>query len=382
VSTKISSPRIPTPPPPEVGRTQVVVVTGMSGAGKSTALHALEDLGFYCCDNLPTGFAPEIVDLCERAGIHRVALGFDVRLGNFLVAFTGGSPARDSGEPRGGDRASLAPAIDEVLDALDASGSRDLHVLFIDASDESIVRRFSETRRPHPLAPDGDVIEGIQLERERLAPLRARSTRVVDTTRLTVHELRRALVAQFSAVVPGQPGRMVTRLVSFGFKFGAPVDADLVLDVRFLANPFFVPSMKNRPGTDVDVAKFVLDTDEAREFIRRTDALIDYTIPLYAREGKAYLTIAIGCTGGRHRSVAVAEELGRLLATRSVPNVHVLHRDVMRGDMSGSRGSDPGPIERPSAAMDTGRIQAVEPRKSPIAGDPPTLPPPHVRRSP
>jgi UPF0042 nucleotide-binding protein len=345
VSAKTSSPRIPAPPPPEVGRTQVVVVTGMSGAGKSTALHALEDLGFYCCDNLPTGFAPEIVDLCERAGIHRVALGFDVRLGNFLVK------------------------VDEVLDALDAQGSRDLHVLFIDASDESIVRRFSETRRPHPLAPDGDVTEGIALERVRLAPLRARSTRVVDTTRLTVHELRRALVAQFSAVVPGQPGRMVTRLVSFGFKFGAPVDADLVLDVRFLANPFFVPSMKNRPGTDVDVAKFVLDTDEAREFIRRTDALIDYTIPLYAREGKAYLTIAIGCTGGRHRSVAVAVELGRLLGARSVPNVHVLHRDVMRGDMSGSRGSDPGPIERPSVAMDTGRMQPVDPQ---------TLPPPLV----
>jgi UPF0042 nucleotide-binding protein len=356
VSAKPSSARVPTPPPPDVGRTQVVVVTGMSGAGKSTALHALEDLGFYCCDNLPTGFAPEIVDLCERAGIHRVALGFDVRLGNFLVA------------------------VDEVLDALDASGSRDLHVLFIDASDESIIRRFSETRRPHPLAPDGDVIEGIELERVRLAPLRARSTRVVDTTRLTVHELRRALVAQFSAVVPGQPGRMVTRLVSFGFKFGAPVDADLVLDVRFLANPFFVPSMKNRPGTDVDVAKFVLDTDEAREFIRRTDSLIDYTIPLYAREGKAYLTIAIGCTGGRHRSVAVAVELGRLLAERAVPNVHVLHRDVMRGDMSGSRGSDPGPIERPSIAMDTGRLPAVDPRRAPIQGDPPTLPPPNVKQ--
>lgn len=347
-----TSPRVATPPPLTVGRTQVVVVTGMSGAGKSTALHALEDLGFYCCDNLPTGFGPEIVDLCERAGIRRVALGFDVRLGNFLVK------------------------VDEVLESLDAAGSRDLHVLFIDASDESIVRRFSETRRPHPMAPDGDVIEGIHRERERLAPLRARSTRVLDTTRLTVHELRRALVAQFSAVVPGQIGRMVTRLVSFGFKFGAPVDADLVLDVRFLANPFFVPSMKNRPGTDVDVAKFVLDTEEAQEFIRRADSLIDYTIPLYAREGKAYLTIAIGCTGGRHRSVAVAEELGRRLVARATSNVHVLHRDVMRGDMSGSRGSDPGPIDRPSSAMQTGRIQPVDERQLPIQGDPPTLPPP------
>ena len=347
--------RLATPAPPPIARSQVVVVTGMSGAGKSTALHALEDLGFYCCDNLPTGFAPEIVDLCERAGIHRIALGFDVRLGNFLVA------------------------VDEVLDALDASGTRDLHVLFVDASDESIVRRFSETRRPHPMATaDGDVIDGIQRERERLAPMRARATRVVDTTRLTVHELRRALVAQFSAQLPGQSaGRMVARLVSFGFKFGAPVDADLILDVRFLANPFFVPAMKNRPGTDHDVARFVLDSDEAQEFVRRADALLDFTIPLYAREGKAYLTIAIGCTGGRHRSVAVAELLGKRLTERGVPNIHVMHRDVLRGDMSGSRGSDPGPIDRPSTAMDTGRIQAVDPRliKGPIPGDPPTIPP-------
>ena len=343
--------RVATPAPPSVHRTQVVVVTGMSGAGKSTALHALEDLGFYCCDNMPTGFAPEIVDLCERGGIRRIALGIDIRLGSFLVA------------------------IDEVVDALDASGTRDLHVLFVDASDESIVRRFSETRRPHPMAPEGDVIEGIQRERERLAPLRARSTRVIDTTRMTVHELRRALVAQFSAVVPGQPGRMVTRLVSFGFKFGAPVDADLLLDVRFLANPFFVPSMKNRPGTDHDVAQFVLGTDEGEEFIRRVDALLDFTIPLYAREGKAYLTIAIGCTGGRHRSVAVGEELAKRLGARGVPNVHVMHRDVMRGDMAGSRGSDPGPIDRPSTAMETGRIQAVDPSRAVIPVDPPTIPP-------
>ena len=334
-------------------RTQVVVVTGMSGAGKSTALHALEDLGFYCCDNMPTGFGPEVVDLCERGGIRRVALGVDVRLGNFLVA------------------------VDEVIDALDASGTRDLHVLFFDASDESIVRRFSETRRPHPMAPEeGDVIEGIERERERLAPLRARSTRVIDTTRLTVHELRRALVAQFSVVAPGQAGRMVTRLVSFGFKFGAPVDADLLLDVRFLANPFFVPSMKHRPGTDADVAQFVLATEEGEGFITRAEQLLEYTIPLYAREGKAYLTIAIGCTGGRHRSVAVAEELSKRLAASGIPNVYVTHRDVARGDMAGSRGSDPGPIDRASMLMgDTGRVRAVDPTKHPILGEPPTLPP-------
>jgi RNase adapter protein RapZ len=321
---------------PTQGRTQVVVVTGLSGAGKSTAIHALEDLGFYCCDNLPTGFAPEMVDLCERGGIHRIALGFDARLGNFLVA------------------------IDEVMDALDASGTRDLHVMFIDASDESIVRRFSETRRPHPLAPEGDVLEGIQEERERLAPLRARATRVLDTTRFTVHELRRALVAQFSPLSShgGDLGRMMTRIVSFGFKFGAPVDCDIVLDVRFIANPFFVPHMKHRPGTDADVAAFVLETPEAQTFVKQVEELLSSTIPLYAREGKAYLT-GIGCTGGRHRSVAVSEELTRRLRERSFPNVHVMHRDVARGDVAGSRGSDPGPIEppflpytRPSRAME------------------------------
>jgi UPF0042 nucleotide-binding protein len=333
------------PSDPARPRTQVVVVTGMSGAGKSTALHALEDLGFYCCDNLPTGFAPEIVDLCERGGIQRVALGFDVRLGDFLAA------------------------IDEVVDALDASGTRDLHIVFVDASDESIVRRFSETRRPHPLAADGDVVDGIHRERERLAPLRARSTRVIDTTRLNVHELRQALAAQFSAAAPGQPGRMATRFVSFGFKFGAPVDADLVFDVRFLANPYFVPSMKHRPGTDADVAAFVLDTEEAKTFLDDVDVLLAHSIPLYAREGKAYLTIAIGCTGGRHRSVAVAETLTKRIAARGVQNVSVVHRDVARGDVAGSRGSDPGPL-LPGPALPSGRASRVslEPKTKPATG--------------
>lgn len=337
------------------GRTQVVVVTGLSGAGKSTAIHALEDLGFYCCDNLPTGFAPEMVDLCERGGVHRIALGFDARLGNFLVA------------------------IDEVMDALDASGTRDLHVLFIDASDESIVRRFSETRRPHPLAPDGDVLEGIQEERERLSPMRARATRVIDTTRFTVHELRRALVSQFSqSSSGGDIGRMMTRIVSFGFKFGAPVDCDIVLDVRFLANPFFVPHMKHRPGTDADVAAFVLETPEAQMFIKQVEELLASTVPLYAREGKAYLTVGIGCTGGRHRSVAMTEDLARRLRERNLPNVNVLHRDVARGDVAGSRGSDPGPVEppflaysRPSHLMEERQSQTAPTQVTPNTPDTP-----------
>jgi UPF0042 nucleotide-binding protein len=322
-------------------RAQVVVVTGLSGAGKSTALHALEDLGYYCVDNLPTNLAPDVVTMCEQAGIHRVALGIDARLGDFLAAS------------------------DEVLTALGAEGARDVQVVFLDASDESIVRRFSETRRPHPLSPDGGVIEGITLERERLAPLRARSTRVIDTTRYSVHELRRALVAHFSPQVPGAPGRMVTRLVSFGFKYGAPVDADVLFDVRFLANPFFVPEMKHRPGTDTDVASFVLETDEARTFLERALGLLSFTVPLHEREGKAFLTIGIGCTGGRHRSVAVTEALGRALAERGIEHLVVSHRDIQRGDVHGSRASDPGPIsvvEPPGAApLLVDRMQTIPP---------------------
>lgn len=297
-------------------RTEVVVVSGLSGAGKSTAIHALEDLGFYCCDNLPTRFAPELVEQCESSGIARIALGFDVRLGEFLTD------------------------VDRVIDALDANGKRELHLLFIDASDESLIRRFSETRRPHPLAPEGNVLLGITRERERLAPLRARASRILDTTRFSVHDLRRALVAQFSSATSGRQGRMVTRLVSFGFKYGSPVDADLLLDVRFLPNPFFVPAMKHRPGTEADVAAFVLDSEEGRGLVERLVSLLAYTHPLYEREGKAYLTVGIGCTGGRHRSVAVAEELARRLAEAGVADVHVAHRDVGRGDASAARASD------------------------------------------
>lgn len=314
--TQFSSSQTPSNESPS--RTQVVVITGLSGAGKSTAIHALEDLGFYCCDNIPTELAPEIVELCERSGLHRICLGCDARLGNFLTA------------------------VDRVLDSLHSFGSRDLHILFIDANDETILRRFSETRRPHPMAPAaGNLLEGIHRERMQLAPLRARSTRILDTTRCTVHDLRRTLMAQFASRHPEQSNSMIIRIVSFGFKFGSPVDADLLFDVRFLANPFFVPEMKLRPGTDPDIAQFVLNTEEAQKFIHHVSELLTYTIPLYTREGKAYLTIGIGCTGGRHRSVAVANELVRRLTQPHIPNIHVTHRDVLRG--AGLSNTEPDP---------------------------------------
>lgn len=284
-------------PPPVSRKPMVVVVTGLSGAGRTTAIRALEDLGFFCIDNLPTVLAPSAVALCEKGGMTRVALGMDTRVRVFL------------GEVGG------------VLSQLEDSGRRDLAVLFLDASDETILRRFSETRRPHPLATDDDaalahassVLEGVTLERERLAPLRARATRVVDTTKLSVHELRRSVVALFGPA-SGATERMSVRVMSFGFKYGAPTDADLVFDVRFLKNPYFVPELKRVPGTQQPVRDFVLAQPETSEFLERTLGLLRYVVPKYEREGKSYLTIAFGCTGGMHRSVVLAEEVANALA--------------------------------------------------------------------
>jgi UPF0042 nucleotide-binding protein len=323
-------------------------VTGLSGAGRTTALHALEDLGFFCIDNLPTALAPDAVALCENGGITRVALGMDVRVRVFL------------GE------------VGNVLSTLEDGGRRDLHVLFLDASDETILRRFSETRRPHALAMAGTlggaagVLEGITLERERLAPLRARATRVVDTTALSVHELRRATLAAFGPA-SGAAERMTVRVMSFGFKFGPPADADLVFDVRFLKNPYFVPELKRLPGTDPRVRDYVMGQTETAELVAKTVSLLEYVVPKYEREGKSYLTIAFGCTGGMHRSVVLAEHIATALdellsqrtsqppstAAEPPPRIDfaVVHRDV-------NRSGDPGPTTRKLVAGE-GSIPAM-----------------------
>jgi RNase adapter protein RapZ len=304
-------------------RPTVVVITGLSGAGKSQALNALEDLGFFCVDNLPTLLAPQAVALCERGGMTRFALGIDARVRAFL------------GE------------VGSVLQLLEAGGQRDLQVLFLDASDETLLRRFSETRRPHPLSAEAGpagadegsrgnalaVLDGVRLERERLAPLRASATRIIDTTNMSVHELRRVLIAHFGPA-SGGASRMVTRIVSFGFKYGTPVDADLVLDVRFLDNPYFVPELKPLTGLDEPVSRYVLEAPETTEFLRRTVSLLEYVMPRYEREGKSYLTIAIGCTGGRHRSVAIADALARQLSAPRGARIAVMHRDAHRGTVA------------------------------------------------
>lgn len=280
---------------------QLVIVTGLSGAGRSTALRVLEDLGFYCVDNLPPALAPNLLELLE-SGNERVpvGLGIDVRSGTFLE---GAIRALDELKTRG------FPA----------------EVLFLDASDETLVRRFSETRRPHRLAVSGDLQSAIRDERESLAQLRSRASRVLDTTRLTVHDLRKQLVQ----LVSGRPDgiRLTTRIVSFGFKYGLPQDADLVFDLRFLPNPYFVSSMRDRTGLDKDVYEYVVATAEGQDLLADLERMLKKLLPRYAAEGKAYLTIAIGCTGGKHRSVAMAEALSRSLG--SWPIV-VTHRDVNR----------------------------------------------------
>lgn len=271
----------------------------MSGAGRSSALRVLEDLGFFCVDNLPPRLAPELVSLLGN-DMPRIGLGIDVRTGTFLVG------------------------AEKLIEELTAGG-HEVEVLFLDCADEQLVRRYSETRRPHPLAPGGDVLEAIGRERERLSSLRGRAKRVVDTSRLSVHDLRRVLVehlAKENAV------SMQVRVVSFGFKYGLPVDADLVFDVRYLANPHFVPELKPLTGRDAPVADYVLKSSEAQELLADVRQLLDRTLPRYEREGKAYLTIAIGCTGGRHRSVALAEELGRVLGEKRTATIS--HRDIAR----------------------------------------------------
>ena len=279
----------------------IVVVTGMSGAGRTSALHVLEDLGFFCVDNLPPKLAPKLVELMGGE-FERLGLGIDVRTGAFLAG--------------AGD----------LLDAL-AAGGHETEVLFLDCADEVLVRRYSESRRPHPLAAGGDVVEAIGRERERLATLRMRARRVIDTSRLSVHELRRTLVETLAR--SGEKPQMQVRVVSFGFKYGLPVDADLVFDLRFLPNPHFVPDLKPLTGRDPPVAEYVLRAPETQALLTDVRGMLDRWLPQYAAEGKAYLTIAVGCTGGRHRSVAIAEEIARTLRAAGSP-VAVAHRDVAR----------------------------------------------------
>ncbi len=281
----------------------IAVITGLSGAGKSTAVRALEDEGFFCIDNLPVPFLQTLVDLLTRGGgdITRVALVVDVREGRFLEN---------------------AP---EVFAEARRTGAQ-LHTVFLDASDDALLRRFSETRRRHPLAPDRPVVEGIAAERLALSRLRVIADEVIDTSQLSVHELRQLIHERFGR--PLGEGLVLT-LLSFGYRHGLPPQSDLVLDVRFLENPFFVESLREKSGLDPDVAAYVLTQPAAREFLDRAEGLCRFLLPHYRGEGKSYLTVSLGCTGGRHRSVAVAHELGRRL-TATGERVRAWDRDIDR----------------------------------------------------
>jgi UPF0042 nucleotide-binding protein len=278
---------------------RIVIVTGVSGAGKSTALRALEDVGYFCVDNLPLPLLGRFVDLLSHAGeVEKTALVVDAREGDFLQGYR------------------------EAFAALRAAGHT-LEVLFLDASNEQLVRRFSETRRRHPLAGD-DLNQGIALERELLAGLREEASAVVDTGNLNVHQLKGIIQERY-----GRSGDFALTVLSFGFKHGLPAEADVVLDVRFLPNPYFVEGLSGATGLEPEVAAYVLASDEAREYLERVEGLLEYLLPRVEREGKGYFTVALGCTGGRHRSVAVAVELGRRIAARHL--VMVRHRDLGRG---------------------------------------------------
>jgi UPF0042 nucleotide-binding protein len=280
-----------------------IVITGLSGSGKSQAIRALEDLGYFCVDNLPTTLIPTLAKLSLRAGgdIERVAIVVDVREGEFLSSF-----------PRVFRKLHAMPRLNPVL-------------IFLESTDTSLVRRFSETRRPHPLAPDRSVREGIRDERARLKPIRDLADEIVDTSDMTVHELRHF----FMGLSRDRAGaRLVVTLLSFGFKHGVPVDADLVFDVRCLPNPHFVPALRRRTGRDRAVVQFMEKDASTRAFMDRLDDYLRFVVPYYVAEGKSYLTIAIGCTGGRHRSVMIAERVRRALADEGLARVRVRHRDL------------------------------------------------------
>lgn len=280
----------------------IVVVTGLSGSGKSVAIRALEDRGFFCIDNLPVALIPRFVELClgYGEGIKRIALGVDLRASQFLQSWP------------------------EVLLGLRSVGHH-VEVLFLDSTDDVLLRRFSETRRPHPLAGDGPVQEGITRERKAMEGMRALADKVIDTSQLNVHELKREIEDLFSQ--NASPRRMNLFLTSFGYKYGVPVDADIIMDVRFLPNPFFVHGLREKKGLEPDVEQFVLRREETNVFLERLYALLEFTLPRYVQEGKSSLTVALGCTGGRHRSVVLIEELKRRLAGQPF-RIHVKHRDI------------------------------------------------------
>ena len=281
----------------------VLIVTGMSGAGRSTAAHSLEDQGWYVVDNLPPQMLQPLVDLAHDPGSHmtKLAAVMDVRGG------------------------SLFEHASEVIENL--SEHANVHVLFLDTTDDTLVRRFEQVRRPHPLQEDGTLLDGITRERALMHPIREQSDLVIDTSEMNIHQLSTAVAAAY-----GTPGETRTRItiVSFGYKYGLPSDVDMVADMRFLPNPYWEESLRHNTGKDTPVSDFVLANPLAKDFLDQFERALHTVLSGYVSENKTYATIAVGCTGGKHRSVAMAEELGARLSARADVQVTVKHRDLGR----------------------------------------------------
>lgn len=282
---------------------RLVVLSGPSGTGKSTAIKALEDIGYFCVDNLPVSLLPKFMEISAQSPeVTKVAAVVDVREREFLKGFI------------------------PVFNSLKEEGYK-AELVFLEATDDSLVRRFSETRRRHPLAGSESPLEGIIREREMLEELKSHADKMIDTTNFNVHQLREVIKEYYSGPITHE--KMALNLVSFGFRYGIPADADIVMDIRFLPNPYFVDSLKWLDGTDAGVRSFVLDSSETRAFLERFRDFISYLLPLYWKEGKSYLTIAVGCTGGKHRSVVIAEKLAADLNSEIV-TIRRKHRDIKK----------------------------------------------------
>ena len=279
----------------------IIILSGLSGSGKSTALHTLEDLGFFCVDNLPILLLPMFIELCQSStfDISRAALVMDVRERNFLKDFQ--------------------PTFEKLRKAHHAPV-----LIFLECEDTILVQRFSETRRQHPLSEGGTVLDGIMRERSMLKEMKSMSDHIIDTSDWNVHELKKTIEDYFNGISKRD---MALTFLSFGFKYGVPHEADIVIDVRFMPNPYFVPELKNLTGNDDSVIQYVLSRQEAREFVDRLCDFLLFQLPLFEREGKSYLTVAIGCTGGRHRSVAVVNTL-KTFFLQQRPCVSTQHRDI------------------------------------------------------
>ena len=277
-----------------------LIITGLSGAGKTTALRAVEDLGFYCVDNLPLPLLGQFVDTMKaEPGVDRAALVVDARLRTYIEGYL------------------------QAFNGLATRGDL-LELIYLDARDEVLIQRFSQTRRRHPLGGD-DLVAGLKMERDLLAPLRDRATHLLDTSDLTVHQLKHVIQDRYA--LHGSQG-LVVSFTSFGFRYGLPTHADLVFDVRFLPNPYFVEELRPLTGMDPKVSEYVLRAEDAGRLVQQVEQMLAFLLPRYEAEGKVYLTVGIGCTGGRHRSVAIAEELGRRLGQERP--VQVRHRDSER----------------------------------------------------